>query len=99
MIKVLEIRYMDISKHTKDNLQQACSQHQIKWRETYNNSTEIRNKTECKSKLFWYALIYLSEWLRSTTQVTAHVGKDVEQGEHTSVAAGRANLNSHYENQ
>ena len=33
-----------IPKHSKDNLQQDGSQHQIKWRETQNNSTNIRYK-------------------------------------------------------
>ena len=32
-------------------------------------------------------------------QVTAHAGKDVEQGEHSSVANGSANLHSHFGNQ
>ena len=50
---------------------------------------------ECKSKL----LLHFSEWLRSITQVTAHAGEDVEQGEHSSIADGSANLYSHYRNQ
>jgi len=36
--------------------------------------------------------IPLSSWLRETTQVTAHAGEDVEQGEHSSIAGGSANL-------
>jgi hypothetical protein len=32
----------DIPKHNKGKLQQTYSQHQIKWKETQSNSTEIR---------------------------------------------------------
>jgi hypothetical protein len=42
---------------------------------------------------------YPLEWPRSQTQVTEHAGKDVEQGEHFSTAAGRANLYNHFGNQ
>ena len=34
---------------------------------------------------------YTSEWLRLKSQVTAHTGKDVKQGEHSSIAGGNAN--------
>jgi hypothetical protein len=34
------------------------------------------------------ANLFLPEWLRSKPQVTAHAGKDVEQGEHSSTAEG-----------
>ena len=37
--------------------------------------------------------------LRSITQVTAHAGEDVEQGEHSFIAGWSANLYSHYGNQ
>jgi hypothetical protein len=40
-----------------------------------------------------------SEWLRSKTQGRTHIGKDVEQGEYSSIAAGSANLHNHFENQ
>jgi hypothetical protein len=33
------------------------------------------------------------------TQVIAHAGEDVEQGEHSSSARGSANLYNHFENQ
>ena len=47
MIKSLrEIRdTRDMPKHNKGILQQADSQHLIKWRETQSNSTKIRDKT------------------------------------------------------
>jgi hypothetical protein len=35
--------------------------------------------------------LYMSEWIRSITQVRAHAGKDVEKGEHSSFAGERAN--------
>jgi hypothetical protein len=35
----------NIPQHNKGNLQQTYSQHQVKQRETQNNSTKIRNKT------------------------------------------------------
>ena len=34
-----------ICKHNKTNIQQTNSQHQIKWREAWNNPTKIRDKT------------------------------------------------------
>ena len=40
-----------------------------------------------------------SEWLRSKTHRTAHAGKDVEQGEHSSTAGGRANVYNHFGHQ
>ena len=33
-----------------------------------------------------------SEWLRSNSQVTTHIGEDVEKEEHSSTAGGIANL-------
>ena len=42
---------------------------------------------------------YTSEWLRLKSQVTAHAGEDVEQGEHSSIAGGSANLYNHFGNQ
>jgi len=33
------------------------------------------------------------------TKVTAHAGEDAEQGDHSSIAGGSANLYSHYGNQ
>jgi hypothetical protein len=39
------------------------------------------------------------EWLRPKTQVIAHAVKDVEQGEHSSIAGGSANLYNHFGNQ
>ena len=35
----------NVSKHNKSNIQQADSQHQIKWRKTQSDSTKVRNKT------------------------------------------------------
>ena len=32
-------------------------------------------------------------------QVIAHAGEDVEQGEHSSIAGGSANVYNHFENQ
>ena len=48
---------------------------------------------------FRYFTLQQSEWLRSINQLTAHAGEDVEQGEHSSIADGSANLYSHYRNQ
>jgi hypothetical protein len=43
--------------------------------------------------------LHLSEWLRSKTQVTADVGKDVEKEEHSSAAGGIASWYNHSGNQ
>jgi len=40
-----------------------------------------------------------SEWLRSKTQVTTHVGEDVEKEEHSSIAGGIANRYNYFGNQ
>lgn len=40
-----------------------------------------------------------SEWLRSKTQDIAHAGGDVEQGAHSSIAGGSANLYNHFGHQ
>jgi hypothetical protein len=37
--------------------------------------------------------------INNTTQVTDYAGKDVEQGENSSIAGGSAHLYSHYGNQ
>ena len=50
-------------------------------------------------KMTLKSILHLPEWLRSKTQVTAHAGKDVEQGEHSSIAGGSTNLYNHFENQ
>lgn len=41
---------------------------------------------------YFTILAYLSEWLRSISQVTVHAGDDVEQGEHSSTANGKCKL-------
>ena len=41
----------------------------------------------------------MDQALRSKTQVTAHAGEDVEQGEHSSIAGGSANLYNHFGNE
>ena len=38
---------------------------------------------------------YLTEWVRSKTQGAAHAGEGMEQGEHSSIAGGSANLYNH----
>ena len=43
--------------------------------------------------------LYQSEWLRSKTQETAGVGKDVEKEEYSSTAGGVANWYNHSGNQ
>jgi hypothetical protein len=43
--------------------------------------------------------LHPSEWLRLQTQRTAHGGKIVEQGEHSSIAGGSAKLYNHSGNQ
>ena len=42
---------------------------------------------------------YQSEWLRSKTQETAGVGKDVEKEEHSSTAGGAVRWYNHCGNQ
>ena len=43
--------------------------------------------------------LYPPEWLRWNTQVTAHTAEDVEQGEHSSLPGGSANLYNCSKNQ
>ena len=43
-------------------------------------------------KMTLKSILHLPEWLRSKTQVTAHAGKDVEQGEHSSIAGGNRKM-------
>jgi hypothetical protein len=40
-----------------------------------------------------------SEWLKTKTQVTTHVDKDVQKEEHFSIAGGIARWYNHSENQ
>jgi hypothetical protein len=42
-----------------------------------------------------YHLLHPSEWQRFKTQEIVHIGDDVEQGEHSPIAAGSTNLYSH----
>lgn len=42
-------------------------------------------------------LFYLSEWLRTKTQMAAYAREDVEQRGYTSIAGGSTNLYSHWE--
>lgn len=51
---------------------------------------------KCKTKQRLELTLYLTGLI---TQVTTHSGKDVEQGEHSSIAAGNANLYSNFVNQ
>ncbi|KAL6055904.1 hypothetical protein STEG23_016953 [Scotinomys teguina] len=50
-----------------------------------------RRKMQIKTTL---RFLHLSEWKRSKTQVIAHDGEDVEQGEQSSIANGIASLHS-----
>jgi hypothetical protein len=52
---------------------------------------EMQIKTMCTCD----STFYQSEWLRSITQVTARIGKDVEKEEHSSIADGIANWYNH----
>jgi hypothetical protein len=47
----------------------------------------------------WDSTSYLSEWLRSKTQVAADAGKDVEKEEHSSIVGGIASWYNHSGNQ
>ncbi|EGV98010.1 Retrovirus-related Pol polyprotein LINE-1 [Cricetulus griseus] len=51
---------------------------------------------KCKSKQLRDTILLLSEWLKSKTSMIAYAGEDVEKGEHSSTAGGRANLCSHF---
>jgi hypothetical protein len=51
------------------------------------------------NKLTLDSTLYQSEWLRSKLQVTTHVGEDVEEEEHSSIAGGIANRYNHSGNQ
>jgi hypothetical protein len=39
-----------------------------------------------------------SEWLRSKIEVTENIAKNMEQGKHSSIAGGSANLHNHFGN-
>lgn len=52
----------------------------------------------CKSILLWDSILHLSEWLGLITQVTAHFGEDVGQGEHSPIVGGSVNLYRPYGN-
>lgn len=54
---------------------------------------------KCKPKSLWDSTFFLSEWLRSKAQSTAHSGEDVEQSKHSSIAGGSSSLYSHMGNQ
>lgn len=59
-------------KHRKGNLQQAYSQHQIKWRGTQSNSTKIRNKTRLPApciSLFNIVLGVLARAIRQLKEI------------------------------
>jgi hypothetical protein len=43
--------------------------------------------------------LHPSEWLRSKIQGAAHAGEDADQGEHSSIAGGSANVYNHSGNQ
>jgi hypothetical protein len=49
----------NIPKHNQNNIKQAKSQHLTKWRETWSNSTEIRDKNKADISLFIYSIYYL----------------------------------------
>jgi hypothetical protein len=51
------------------------------------------------SKRPWDSTLHQSEWLKSKSQVTTHVGEDVEKKEHSFLAWGIANLYNHSGNQ
>ena len=47
-------------------------------------------------KMIWDSTLYLSEWLRLRTHVTAYVGEDKEQRKYSSIASGNENLYSDF---
>jgi hypothetical protein len=55
----------------------------------------IIRETKIKTTLRFY----LTEWLRSKTQVTVDAGKDVEKEEHSSIVGGIASWYNHSGNQ
>jgi hypothetical protein len=40
--------------------------------------SKIKTKTKQNKKLLWHSKLYVSEWLRSVTHVTAHAGENME---------------------
>ena len=53
---------------------------------------------EMQIKQPWDSTLHQLEWLRSKPQVAAHVVKDVEKEEQSSIAGGIANSYNHSEN-
>lgn len=51
------------------------------------------------TKAPWIFFLHISECLRSMKQMTVYVGKVVEEGEHSSITCGTANLYSNYGSQ
>jgi hypothetical protein len=62
----------------------------------YLTSLVIR---EMQIKMTLDSTLHQLEWLISKTKVTTHAGKDMEHGEHFSIAGGIANLYNHFGNQ
>jgi hypothetical protein len=60
------------------------------------NSNPKNKQTKTKTRDY---TLHQSEWLRSKTQVTTHVGKNVEKEEDSSIAGGIANWYNHSGNQ
>ena len=59
----------------------------------------VIRKMQIKRTLRFHRTPIQSEWLRSKSQVAAHVGKDVEKEEYSSIAGGTENWYNHSGNQ
>ena len=59
----------------------------------------LSHQQKCTSKQLWDYILYLSEWLKSKTEVITHAREDMEEGEYSSIADESTNLYSHFGNQ
>ena len=63
--------------------------------DTWKDAQHHSSSGKCKLKLQWGIPSHLPEWLKSTTQETTRVGKDVEKKEPSCTMGGKADWCSH----
>ena len=71
------------------------SKEDIQMANTWKNAQHHWSPGTCTSKPQWGITSHLSKWLKSKTQETANVGKDVEEKKPLCSVGGNANCYSH----
>ncbi|KAM7317820.1 hypothetical protein ACRRTK_022557 [Alexandromys fortis] len=59
----------------------------------------LNPRWKIKAQKYRIYILHLSEWLKPKTPMIAFAGEDVEEGVHSSIAGGNANLCNHFGNQ